>query len=129
MTSAPTRARRWLERLNGSKHMLWLLALFSFLETLIVPVPIELVLIPLMALNRQRIWRIATVTTAGEAGEQAIEGEVEAAPGAVAVFRQGQGSDELPAFAGQLPEQHPVDDGEHHGQGQYQQIRVHGFLP
>jgi membrane protein YqaA with SNARE-associated domain len=45
--------------------MLWLLALFSFLETLIVPVPIELVLIPLMALNRQRIWRIATVTTAG----------------------------------------------------------------
>ena len=65
MTSAPTRARRWLERLNGSKHMLWLLALFSFLETLIVPVPIELVLIPLMALNRQRIWRIATVTTAG----------------------------------------------------------------
>ena len=65
MTSAPTRARQWLERLNGSKHMLWLLALFSFLETLIVPVPIELVLIPLMALNRQRIWRIATVTTAG----------------------------------------------------------------
>ena len=65
MTSAPTRARRWLERLNGSKHMLWLLALFSFLETLIVPVPIELVLIPLMALNRQRVWRIATVTTAG----------------------------------------------------------------
>ncbi len=66
---------------------------------------------------------------AGEAGEQPVEGEVEAAPGAVAVFRQGQGSDELPAFAGQLPEQHPVDDGEHHGQGQYQQIRVHGFLP
>ena len=55
MTSAPTRARRWLERLNGSKHMLWLLALFSFLETLIVPVPIELVLIPLRARNRQRI--------------------------------------------------------------------------
>ena len=48
MTSVPNRARRWLERLNGSKHMLWLLALFSFLETLIVPVPIELVLIPLM---------------------------------------------------------------------------------
>ena len=65
MTSVPNRARRWLERLNGSKHMLWLLALFSFLETLIVPVPIELVLIPLMALNRHRIWRIATVTTAG----------------------------------------------------------------
>ena len=35
MTSAPTRARRWLERLNGSKHMLWLLAALSFLETII----------------------------------------------------------------------------------------------
>lgn len=45
--------------------MLWLLAALSFLETIIVPVPIELVLIPLMALNRHRIWRIATVTTAG----------------------------------------------------------------
>jgi|TARA_R110000850_G_scaffold122028_1_gene240003 membrane protein YqaA with SNARE-associated domain len=45
--------------------MLWLLAALSFLETIILPVPIELVLIPLMALNRHRIWRIATVTTAG----------------------------------------------------------------
>ncbi len=65
MTTTATRARRWLERLNGSRHMLWLLAVLSFLETLIVPVPIELVLIPLMAVNRQRLWRIATVTTAG----------------------------------------------------------------
>lgn len=65
MTSTPNRARRWFERLNGSRHMLWLLAALSFLETIILPVPIELVLIPLMALNRQRIWRIATVTTAG----------------------------------------------------------------
>ena len=63
--TAATRTRRWLERLNGSKHMLWLLAVLSFLETIIVPVPIELVLIPLMALNRHRIWRIATVTTVG----------------------------------------------------------------
>ena len=45
--------------------MLWLLAALSFLETIILPVPIELVLIPLMAVNRQRLWRIATVTTAG----------------------------------------------------------------
>ncbi|HAJ42693.1 MAG TPA: alkaline phosphatase, partial [Alcanivorax sp.] len=65
MTSTPNRARRWFERLNGSRHMLWLLAALSFLETIILPVPIELVLIPLMALNRQRLWRIATVTTAG----------------------------------------------------------------
>lgn len=65
MPTAADSARRWLERLNRSKHMLWLLATLSFLETIIVPVPIELVLIPLMAVNRDRIWRIATVTTAG----------------------------------------------------------------
>ncbi|WP_027328326.1 YqaA family protein [Marinimicrobium agarilyticum] len=59
------RAKRWFERLNGSKHMLWLLALLSFLETIILPVPIEVILIPLMAFNRERLWLIATVTTAG----------------------------------------------------------------
>ncbi|MFN2361632.1 MAG: YqaA family protein [Marinobacter sp.] len=59
------RAQRWFERVNGSRHMLWFLAVVSFLETIIVPIPIEVVLIPLMALNRDRIWRIAAVTTLG----------------------------------------------------------------
>lgn len=59
------RAQRWFQRINGSNHMLWFLAVASFLETIIVPVPIELVLIPLMALNRDRIWRLAAVTTLG----------------------------------------------------------------
>ncbi|UTF59221.1 YqaA family protein [Gilvimarinus sp. DA14] len=44
--------------------MLWFIGVLSFLETIIVPVPIELVLIPLMAANREKIWRIAFVTTA-----------------------------------------------------------------
>ena len=44
---------------------LWLLGTLSFLETIIVPVPIEVVLIPLMAANRERIWTLAAVTTAG----------------------------------------------------------------
>lgn len=55
----------WLRRINGSKNMLWLLGVFSFLETIILPVPIELILIPLMAANKQRIWLLATVTTLG----------------------------------------------------------------
>ncbi|MFO8142242.1 MAG: DedA family protein [Marinobacter sp.] len=58
-------AQQWFQRINGSNHMLWLLAVASFLETIIVPIPIELVLIPLMALNRDRIWRLAAVTTLG----------------------------------------------------------------
>lgn len=45
--------------------MLWFLAVASFLETLIVPIPIELVLIPLMAVKRHWIWRLAAVTTLG----------------------------------------------------------------
>lgn len=59
------RAKRWFERLKSSKHMLWLLGVLSFLETIILPVPIEVILIPLMALNRERLWLMATVTTAG----------------------------------------------------------------
>lgn len=59
------RTKQWIERINGSKNMLWLLGTLSFLETIILPIPIELVLIPLMAANKQRIWLLATVTTAG----------------------------------------------------------------
>lgn len=59
------RAKAWFDRINGSKHMLWLLGTISFLETIIIPIPIEVVLIPLMAINRDRIWTIATVTTVG----------------------------------------------------------------
>ena len=36
-----------------------------FLETIILPIPIELILIPLMAANKQRIWLLATITTLG----------------------------------------------------------------
>jgi len=60
-----TRTKQWFERINGSKNMLWLLGTLSFLETIILPIPIELVLIPLMAINKQRIWAIATATTLG----------------------------------------------------------------
>lgn len=56
-------ARRWLARLKRSKRALWLISLMSFLETIIVPIPIEVVLIPFMAANRHRIWLIATLVT------------------------------------------------------------------
>ncbi|UYG01287.1 YqaA family protein [Halomonas sp. GD1P12] len=62
---ASKRTKAWLARLNGSKNMLWLLGTLSFLETIILPIPLELILIPLMAANRERIWRLAAVTTAG----------------------------------------------------------------
>lgn len=65
MAITSKRTKQWFDRINGSKNMLWLLGTLSFLETIILPIPIELVLIPLMAANRQRIWLLATVTTAG----------------------------------------------------------------
>lgn len=58
-------ASRWFDRLNRSNHLLWLLGVLSFLETIIIPVPIEVVLIPLMAINRERVIAIATVVTLG----------------------------------------------------------------
>ncbi len=59
------RATRWFDRLNESNHLLWLLGVVSFLETIIIPVPIEVVLIPLMAINRDRVIAIATAVTLG----------------------------------------------------------------
>lgn len=56
------KVRRSLDRLRRSRYGLWLIGVMSFLETIIVPIPIELVLIPYMAGARDRIWRIATVT-------------------------------------------------------------------
>ncbi|MCS2609294.1 YqaA family protein [Halomonas dongshanensis] len=65
MSIIAKRTRAWFERLNGSNHMYWLLGTLSFLETIILPIPLELILIPLMAANRSRLWMLATVTTVG----------------------------------------------------------------
>ncbi|MGB3222716.1 MAG: VTT domain-containing protein [Desulforhopalus sp.] len=56
---------RWHARLNKSGHVMWLLFGLSFLETIILPVPIELVLIPFMLTNRERVWKTAAYVTAG----------------------------------------------------------------
>lgn len=60
-----SRVRRWTERLQSSDRALWVLFVASFAETIIVPIPIELVLIPFMIANRHRLWRTATMVTAG----------------------------------------------------------------
>ncbi|MFP4517665.1 MAG: YqaA family protein [Desulfovibrionales bacterium] len=59
------RISKWLSHLNDSEHALWLLFALSFLETIIIPIPIELVLIPFMVTNRHRLWRTAGYVTAG----------------------------------------------------------------
>lgn len=59
------RVRRWLSRLKASRHRDPLLFTASVLETLIVPIPIELILVPYMLSERRRLWWIATVALAG----------------------------------------------------------------
>lgn len=51
--------------MSQSKHIYWVLFTLSFWETIIIPIPIELVLIPLLVANRDRIWVIAGVALAG----------------------------------------------------------------
>lgn len=58
-------ARAWLNRLDRSRHALWLLFVASMLETLIVPIPIEVILIPWMLCHPHRKWQIAGVALAG----------------------------------------------------------------
>ncbi len=48
-----------------SRHVLWGVFLASLAETTVVPIPIEVVLIPVMLANHTRTWRIALFTLLG----------------------------------------------------------------
>lgn len=61
----PTSAKDWISRLDRSRHALWLLFAASMLETLLVPIPIEIILIPWMLCHPERKWTIAGVALAG----------------------------------------------------------------
>ena len=52
-------------RLVHSKHMLWGVAFASFMESLIVPIPLETILIPLMQARRNLIWAISAMALLG----------------------------------------------------------------
>lgn len=60
-----TSTRDWLNRLARSNHALALLFLLSMAETLVLPVPLELVLIPWMLCHPDRKWTIAGVALSG----------------------------------------------------------------
>ncbi|MEL6751620.1 MAG: VTT domain-containing protein [Pseudomonadota bacterium] len=64
-TRRSRRVAAWLRRLSRSGNALPTLTGASFAETLIVPIPIELILVPFMATNRSRIWTTAGVVTLG----------------------------------------------------------------
>jgi membrane protein YqaA with SNARE-associated domain len=68
LAASPSKAfspHAWLARLDRSRHGLWLLFGLSFLETLAIPIPIEVILIPWMICHPRRKWKIAAVALAG----------------------------------------------------------------
>lgn len=65
MAEGKRRVKHWLDRLARSRHDLTLIATISFMEAIIVPIPLELVLIPYMLKERQRVWAIAAAALAG----------------------------------------------------------------
>ena len=62
---AGSRGRRLLKALRETRHKSAMLFMASFLETTVVPVPIEVVLIPYMVAERDKVWRIAGITLLG----------------------------------------------------------------
>ncbi|ART63451.1 YqaA family protein [Kushneria marisflavi] len=54
-----------LAALMDHRRAVWLLFVASILETLIVPIPIETILIPWMVLRPQKRWWLASVALAG----------------------------------------------------------------
>lgn len=57
--------RKKLKHWVHSRYLLPGVTLASFLESTIVPIPIETLLIPLSQLRRDKVWHIATVATLG----------------------------------------------------------------
>lgn len=49
----------------NSKHMLSGITIASFLESTIIPIPLEAVLVPLMQARREKLWIIALMATLG----------------------------------------------------------------
>ena len=64
MATTSTR-EKWYQKLANSPHSLVLLFFLSALEATILPIPLELILVPYMLLERDRIWLIASVALAG----------------------------------------------------------------
>lgn len=58
-------AERLRKRIESSRHGDAWLGLASYLESIVVPIPLEVVLVPYLLAHRERAWRTATVVTTG----------------------------------------------------------------
>lgn len=53
------------EKITKSPHTRWAVAGASLLESTVVPIPLELLLIPLMQIDRKRMWQLALAALLG----------------------------------------------------------------
>ena len=53
----------WTLELAGHRHALWALALVSFIESSVFPIPPDIVIIPMVLASRRQAWKIAAVAT------------------------------------------------------------------
>lgn len=63
--SIPKKFKQKTRHFIDSKHMLSSITIASFLESTIVPIPLEAVLVPLMQARREKLWAIALMATLG----------------------------------------------------------------
>ncbi len=60
-----SRLKTWKRRLETSEHANWVIFGASFLESTIVPIPLEAVLIPYLIARGDRIWQTCTMALLG----------------------------------------------------------------
>lgn len=63
--SIQTKLKNKAQKFINSDRMLSSLTVASFLESTIVPIPLEAILVPLMQARREKIWLIALMATLG----------------------------------------------------------------
>ena len=54
-----------MNKITKSRHTRWGVAGASLLESTVMPIPLELLLIPLMQINRSRMWQLALAALLG----------------------------------------------------------------
>ncbi len=57
------RLYRWSMRVADSPRALWALGAISFLESMILPVPVDAVSTPIMLANKRKIWLVVLICT------------------------------------------------------------------
>jgi len=53
----------WTMSLSGHRHAIWVLAVLTFAESSVFPVPPDILLIPMVLAARDRAWMLASVCT------------------------------------------------------------------